>query len=69
MTTPRKGPIQTDHRLVERWDERDYERHSSHQREWGGSLIEELALRGDERVWDLGDPIARDPALTSRTGC
>jgi hypothetical protein len=28
-------------RLVERWDGGDYERHSSHQRRWGGDLIAE----------------------------
>ncbi len=41
-------------RLVEGWDGRDYERHSSHQRAWGSDLIAELSLRGDERVLDLG---------------
>ncbi len=48
-------------RLVERWDGGDYERHSAHQRRWGGDLIAELALRGDERVLDLG---CGDGALT-----
>ena len=43
-----------DERLIETWDGKDYERHSSHQRQWGGGLIEELPLRGDERVLDLG---------------
>ena len=44
----------TNTRLIETWDGKDYERHSSHQRQWGGGLIEELPLRGDERVLDLG---------------
>jgi len=41
-------------RLVEHWDGHDYERHSSHQRKWGTHIIQELALRGDERILDLG---------------
>lgn len=41
-------------RVLERWDGDDYERHSSHQRQWGGGIIEELGLRGDERILDLG---------------
>ena len=49
-----KGPMGADERLIETWDGKDYERHSSHQRKWGGGLIEELSLRGDERVLDLG---------------
>ena len=35
---------------------------SAHQKEWGGRLIEELALRGDERVLDVG---CGDGALTA----
>jgi trans-aconitate methyltransferase len=46
--------MDTSSRLVERWDGRDYERQSSHQREWGGGLVAELLLRGDERILDLG---------------
>lgn len=46
--------METRDRLVERWDGQDYEQRSSHQREWGSNLIEELALRGDERILDLG---------------
>lgn len=46
--------MDTRNRLVERWDGRDYERQSSHQREWGGGLVAELPLRGDERILDLG---------------
>ena len=41
-------------RLVESWDGRDYERHSSHQRAWGSDLMAELSLRGEERILDLG---------------
>ena len=50
-------------RLVQGWDGRDYERHSAQQRSWGGDLIAELALRGDERVLDLG---CGDGTLTAR---
>jgi trans-aconitate methyltransferase len=41
-------------RLIERWDGRDYERHSPHQRAWGSGMIAELALGGSERGLDLG---------------
>ncbi len=46
--------MKTNDRLVESWDGRDYERHSSHQRAWGSGLIAELSLRGDERILDPG---------------
>ena len=46
--------MHTSDRLVENWDGRDYERHSSHQRAWGSDLMAELSLRGDERILDLG---------------
>lgn len=52
VTRPVAGPAAS--RLVERWDGADYARHSSHQRRWGGGMIEELDLRGDERILDLG---------------
>ena len=41
-------------RLIATWDGTDYERHSSHQRQWGNSLIDELTLRGNEQILDLG---------------
>jgi trans-aconitate 2-methyltransferase len=41
-------------RLIQEWNGEDYERHSSQQRAWGGDLIAELTLRGDERILDLG---------------
>jgi trans-aconitate methyltransferase len=50
-------------RLIQAWDGLDYERHSSQQRAWGGDLIAELALRGDERILDLG---CGDGTLTAR---
>jgi trans-aconitate 2-methyltransferase len=46
--------MSVDERLIEGWNGADYERHSSHQRRWGGSLLAELTLRGDERILDLG---------------
>jgi trans-aconitate methyltransferase len=46
--------VTPDDRLVETWDGRDYERQSAHQRAWGRGLIDELRLRGDERILDLG---------------
>ena len=36
------------------FDGKKYEKASSHQREWGEKLIEELALQGTERILDLG---------------
>jgi trans-aconitate methyltransferase len=50
-------------RLVEGWNGHDYERHSFQQRAWGGDLIAELTLRGDERILDLG---CGDGTLTER---
>jgi trans-aconitate methyltransferase len=46
--------MDTNNRLVESWDGRDYERHSPHQREWGSGLVAELLLQGNERILDLG---------------
>jgi trans-aconitate 2-methyltransferase len=36
------------------WDAGDYERHSSAQQAWARELIAKLALRGDERLLDIG---------------
>ena len=44
------------------FDGKKYEKASSHQKEWGGRLISELKLRGDERILDLG---CGDGALTA----
>jgi len=41
-------------RLVEGWDGSDYERRSAHQRAWGRGIVDELSLRGTERILDLG---------------
>jgi len=45
------------------FDGEKYERHSAHQKEWGARLIEELGLKGDEAILDLG---CGDGALTAR---
>lgn len=42
-------------------DGKEYEKASSHQKEWGERLIEELELQGAERILDLG---CGDGALT-----
>jgi trans-aconitate 2-methyltransferase len=36
------------------FDGEQYQKASSHQKEWGSKLIQELDLRGDERILDLG---------------
>jgi len=54
VTDPSPHPGKAGSRLVECWDGRDYERHSAHQRAWGTDLIDQLSLRGDERILDLG---------------
>jgi trans-aconitate methyltransferase len=36
------------------FDGKRYEKSSEHQREWGSKLIEELNLKGDETILDLG---------------
>jgi len=36
------------------FDGEEYRRASSHQKEWGSRLIQELNLNGDERILDLG---------------
>jgi trans-aconitate 2-methyltransferase len=50
-------------RMPHEFDGRAYERHSAHQREWGSHLIDNLDLRGTERVLDLG---CGDGTLTCR---
>ncbi len=44
------------------FDAKQYERASTHQKEWGNRLIEELELSGTERILDLG---CGDGALTA----
>ncbi len=43
---PENGPIE--------FDGQRYRQASAHQKEWGSRLISELALRGDERILDVG---------------
>jgi trans-aconitate 2-methyltransferase len=40
--------------MAHEFDGKKYEKTSAHQKEWGAKLISELALRGNERVLDLG---------------
>jgi len=40
--------------MTHEFDGKKYEKASAHQQEWGKKLIEELGLRGAERVLDLG---------------
>jgi len=40
--------------MVHEFDGKKYEKTSTHQKEWGAKLISELALKGNERVLDLG---------------
>ena len=40
--------------MAHEFDGLKYEAASGHQKEWGEKLIEELALRGTERILDLG---------------
>ena len=45
------------------FDGEKYKKASKHQREWGNSLIEEISLKGNESILDLG---CEDGGLTSR---
>jgi len=56
-------PIGRKNNMAHEFDGKKYETASSHQKEWGAQLIAELALRGNERVLDLG---CGDGALTLR---
>ncbi|MDY6842756.1 MAG: methyltransferase domain-containing protein [Thermodesulfobacteriota bacterium] len=40
--------------MAHEFDGKKYEKASDHQKEWGAKLISELALKGNERVLDLG---------------
>jgi len=40
--------------MAHEFDGKKYEKASTHQKEWGAKLISELALKGHERVLDLG---------------
>lgn len=40
--------------MTHEFDGKQYEKASAHQKEWGAKLISELALKGNERVLDLG---------------
>ncbi|MEW6188242.1 MAG: methyltransferase domain-containing protein [Thermodesulfobacteriota bacterium] len=41
-------------KMTYEFDGKKYEKASSHQKEWGERIIEELALKGTERILDLG---------------
>ena len=41
-------------KMTYEFDGKKYEKASSHQKEWGEKLIEELDLKGTERILDLG---------------
>ncbi|MFC1737123.1 methyltransferase domain-containing protein [Candidatus Hydrogenedentota bacterium] len=51
--------------MAHEFDGKKYEKTSKHQREWGGKLISELRLSGNERVLDLG---CGDGAITAQIG-
>ena len=40
--------------MAHEFDGKKYEKASTHQKEWGAKLVSELALKGNERVLDLG---------------
>lgn len=49
--------------MTHEFDGKKYEKASAHQKEWGASIIDELNLKGMERVLDLG---CGDGVLTAR---
>lgn len=49
--------------MAHEFDGKKYEKSSAHQKEWGASIIDELNLKGTERVLDLG---CGDGVLTAR---
>ena len=53
--------------MAHEFDGEKYEKASAHQKEWGNKLISELALRGDERVLDLGCGDGGNTALIARS--
>jgi len=40
--------------IIKDWDGRHYDKFSCHQKEWGNALIQELKIKGNERILDLG---------------
>ena len=48
------------------FDGEKYKKASKHQREWGNSLIEEISLKGNESILDLG---CGDGGLTEQMAC
>ncbi|MBA3035449.1 MAG: methyltransferase domain-containing protein [Desulfobacterium sp.] len=48
------------------FDGKKYEKASAHQKEWGAKLIAELALKGNERVLDLGCGDGTNTALIAK---
>src|SRR5258706_1322165 len=40
--------------MADQWDAADYAAHSAQQQRWARELIAKLALRGDDRLLDIG---------------
>jgi trans-aconitate 2-methyltransferase len=40
--------------LAHKWNPREYNCYSSHQKQWGMELVAKLSLHGNERLLDLG---------------